>query len=84
MGDWAIGTYNAAGFKEGTDYFCAQAPADNGKPGFILNSDSVVFFKQKDPDYLAGSKASRASHHVDRLPDDLQPGKGLDSGSDGR
>jgi len=56
MGDWAIGTYNAAGFKEGTDYFCAQAPADNGKPGFILNSDSVVFFKQKDPDYLAGSK----------------------------
>jgi glucose/mannose transport system substrate-binding protein len=56
MGDWAIGTYNAAGFKEGTDYFCSQAPADNGKPGFILNSDSVVFFKQKDPDYLAGSK----------------------------
>ena len=56
MGDWAIGTYNAAGFKEGTDYFCAQAPADNGKPGFILNSDSVVFFKQKDPEYLAGSK----------------------------
>jgi glucose/mannose transport system substrate-binding protein len=56
MGDWAIGTYNAAGFKEGTDYLCAQAPADNGKPGFILNSDSVVFFKQKDPEYLAGSK----------------------------
>jgi glucose/mannose transport system substrate-binding protein len=48
--------FNAAGFKEGTDYLCAQAPADNGKPGFILNSDSVVFFKQKDPDYLAGSK----------------------------
>jgi glucose/mannose transport system substrate-binding protein len=56
MGDWAIGTYNAAGFKEGTDYLCGQAPADNGKPGFILNSDSVVFFKQKDPEYLAGSK----------------------------
>jgi glucose/mannose transport system substrate-binding protein len=56
MGDWAIGMFNAAGFKEGTDYLCAQAPADNGKPGFILNSDSVVFFKQKDPDYLAGSK----------------------------
>jgi glucose/mannose transport system substrate-binding protein len=56
MGDWAIGTYNAAGFKHGTDYLCSQAPADNGKPGFILNSDSVVFFKQKDPDYLAGSK----------------------------
>lgn len=54
MGDWAIGTYNAEGFKYGADYLCAQAPSDNGKPGFILNSDSVVFFKQKDPDYIAG------------------------------
>ena len=56
MGDWSIGTFNAGGFKPGVDYECAQAPEDNGKPGFILNSDSVVFFKQKDPDYLAGSK----------------------------
>src|SRR6201993_2705252 len=56
MGDWSIGTFNAGGFKHGTDYLCAQAPEDNGKPGFILNSDSVVFFKQKDADYLAGSK----------------------------
>jgi glucose/mannose transport system substrate-binding protein len=56
MGDWSIGTFNAGGFKEGTDYICAQAPEDNGKPGFILNSDSVVFFQQKSPDYLAGSK----------------------------
>ncbi len=42
--------------KEGADYKCAQAPTDWGKPGFILNSDSVVFFKQKDPDYIAGQK----------------------------
>ena len=38
------------------DYVCAQAPTDWGKPGFILNSDSVVFFKQTDPDYVAGQK----------------------------
>ena len=56
MGDWSIGTFNAGGFKEGVDYVCAQAPEDNGKTGFILNSDSVVFFQQKDPSYLAGSK----------------------------
>jgi glucose/mannose transport system substrate-binding protein len=56
MGDWSIGTFNAAGFKPDVDYIGASAPEDNGKPGFILNSDSVVFFKQKDPDYLAGSK----------------------------
>ena len=56
MGDWTIGLFKAAGFKEGTDYVCAQAPTDWGKPGFILNSDSVVFFKQKDPDYVEGQK----------------------------
>jgi glucose/mannose transport system substrate-binding protein len=45
-------------FKYGkdADYVCAQAPTDWGKPGFILNSDSVVFFQQKDPDYVEGQK----------------------------
>ncbi|WP_018181820.1 ABC transporter substrate-binding protein [Kaistia granuli] len=56
MGDWTIGLLTAAGFKEGTDYTCSQAPTDWGKPGFILNADSVVFFKQKDPDYVAGQE----------------------------
>lgn len=54
MGDWEIGILTAAGFKQGSDYLCAQAPTDWGKPGFILNSDSVVFFRQKDPDFLSG------------------------------
>ena len=54
MGDWQIGIFTAAGLKTPQDYQCAQAPTDWGKPGFILNSDSVVFFKQKDPDYVAG------------------------------
>jgi len=54
MGDWQIGIFTAAGLKPGADYECAQAPTDWGKPGFILNSDSVVFFKQKDPDYVEG------------------------------
>jgi glucose/mannose transport system substrate-binding protein len=58
MGDWEIGMLGAAGLKQGADadYVCAQAPTDWGKPGFILNSDSVAFFKQKDPDYVAGQK----------------------------
>src|SRR5260370_38132911 len=56
MGDWQIGPFNAAGFKAGADYACSQAPTDWGKPGFILNSDSVVFFKQTDPDYVEGQK----------------------------
>jgi glucose/mannose transport system substrate-binding protein len=56
MGDWEIGMLNAAGFKPGSDILCGQAPTDWGKPGFILNSDSVVFFKQSDPDYIEGQK----------------------------
>ena len=56
MGDWQIGIFGAAGLKSPEDYRCAQAPTDWGKPGFILNSDSVVFFKQKDPDYVEGQK----------------------------
>ena len=43
-----------SGMKQGDDYVCGQAPTDWGKPGFILNADSVVFFKQKDPDFVAG------------------------------
>jgi len=56
MGDWQVGIFTAAGLKTPADYQCAQAPTDWGKPGFILNSDSVVFFKQTDPDYIAGQK----------------------------
>src|SRR5262249_47906306 len=56
MGDWSIGTLNANKFKYGEDYLCTRAPEDSGKPGFILNADSVVFFTQKDPDYISGQK----------------------------
>jgi glucose/mannose transport system substrate-binding protein len=56
MGDWEIGTLNASGVKYGTDYICGQAPTDWAKPGFILNSDSVVFFKQTDKDYIDGQQ----------------------------
>ena len=56
MGDWAIGTLNAGGFKAGTDYLCAQTPADWGKTGYILNADSVVFFKQKNKDFIDGQQ----------------------------
>ena len=56
MGDWEIGVLKAVGHTPGDDILCGQAPTDWGKPGFILNSDSVVFFKQNDPDFQAGQK----------------------------
>jgi glucose/mannose transport system substrate-binding protein len=54
MGDWEIGTLTAAGKKANEDYLCGQAPTDWAKPGFILNADSVVFFKQSDPEFIEG------------------------------
>ena len=56
MGDWELGTIKAVGHEPGGDILCGQAPTDWGKPGFILNSDSVVFFKQSNPDYIEGQK----------------------------
>lgn len=56
MGDWSIGQFLASGFNPGTDILCAQSPDNSGQPGFILNSDSVVFFKQSNPDYVEGQK----------------------------
>lgn len=56
MGDWTVASANLAGFKEGEDYICTQAPVNWGGDGFILNADSVVFFNQTDPDYIEGQK----------------------------
>ena len=56
MGDWTIGLFKANNFEHGVDYVCQQAPTDWAGPGFILNADSVVFFTQKDSDYIEGQK----------------------------
>ncbi len=56
MGDWTVGLLTAAGFEPGVDYNCTQAPTDWDGAGFILTSDSVVFFTQTDPDYIEGQK----------------------------
>jgi glucose/mannose transport system substrate-binding protein len=44
MGDWAKGEFTAAGKKPGVDFLCAPTPGD---PGYILNTDSFVFFTVK-------------------------------------
>jgi glucose/mannose transport system substrate-binding protein len=56
MGDWAIGYFNNNGFTANEDYLCGRAPTNVDEPGFILNSDSVVFFKVDDPEYQEGQE----------------------------
>ncbi|MDQ0314784.1 ABC transporter substrate-binding protein [Amorphus orientalis] len=52
MGDWAKGEFLAAGQVPGEDFLCAAAPGD----GFILNSDSIAFFKVRDEEQQKGEK----------------------------
>jgi glucose/mannose transport system substrate-binding protein len=56
MGDWELGRIISVGKMPGEDILCGQSPTDWEGEGFILNSDSVVFFKQNDPDYQEGQK----------------------------
>ena len=56
MGDWELGRLVSIGKVPGEDILCGQSPTDWGGDGFILNSDSVVFFQQNDPDFQEGQK----------------------------
>jgi glucose/mannose transport system substrate-binding protein len=56
MGDWELGRIISVGKMPGEDILCGQSPTDWAGAGFILNSDSVVFFKQNDPAYQEGQK----------------------------
>lgn len=56
MGDWELGTIISVGHEPGGDILCGQSPTDWAGDGFILNSDSVVFFNQNNPDYQEGQK----------------------------
>ena len=56
MGDWELGRLVSLGKVPGEDILCGQSPTDWDQAGFILNSDSVVFFNQNNPDYQEGQK----------------------------
>jgi glucose/mannose transport system substrate-binding protein len=56
MGDWELGRLVSIGKTPGEVMLCGQSPTDWEGAGFILNSDSVVFFKQNNPDYQEGQK----------------------------
>ena len=56
MGDWELGRLISVGKTPGEDILCGQSPTDWDGAGFILNSDSVVFFQQNNPDYQEGQR----------------------------
>lgn len=56
MGDWELGRIKSVGHEPGGDILCGQSPTDWDGEGFILNSDSVVFFEQNNTDFQEGQE----------------------------
>ena len=53
MGGWAQGVIKGLGGKI-DDILIAAAPQDEGKPCFVLNADSMIFWKRPEADLQAG------------------------------
>jgi glucose/mannose transport system substrate-binding protein len=55
MGGFAQGVIRSLGGKPG-DLLVTSAPQDEGKPCFVLNADSMIFWKRSEPDLIAGQQ----------------------------
>jgi glucose/mannose transport system substrate-binding protein len=55
MGGWAQGVIKALGHRI-EDVVIAPAPQDDGKPCFVLNADSMIFWRRPEPDLQAGQQ----------------------------
>jgi glucose/mannose transport system substrate-binding protein len=55
MGGWAQGVIKNLGGKL-DDVLITSAPQDEGKPCFVLNADSMIFWQRKEPDLITGQK----------------------------
>ena len=55
MGGWAQGVIKGLGGKL-DDILIAAAPQDEGKPCFVLNADSMIFWKRNEADLQAGQQ----------------------------
>ena len=55
MGGWAQGVIKNLGGKL-DDFMITAAPQDEGKPCFVLNADSLIFWKRKEADLQAGQQ----------------------------
>jgi glucose/mannose transport system substrate-binding protein len=55
MGGWAQGVIKGLGGKI-DDLLITAAPQDEGKPCFVLNADSMIFWKRPEADLQAGQQ----------------------------
>ncbi|HSH99503.1 MAG TPA: extracellular solute-binding protein [Reyranella sp.] len=55
MGGWAQGVIKNLGGKL-EDVLITSAPQDERKPCFVLNADSMIFWKRKEADLIAGQQ----------------------------
>ena len=55
MGGFAQGVIRSLGGKL-DDLVITASPQDEGKPCFVLNADSMIFWKRSEPDLIAGQQ----------------------------
>lgn len=55
MGGFAYGDILSLGGRP-DELLVTSAPHDEGKPAYVLNADSVIFWKHDEPDLVAGQK----------------------------
>jgi glucose/mannose transport system substrate-binding protein len=55
MGGWAQGVIKNLGGNL-DDVLITSVPQDEGKPVFVLNADSMIFWQRKEPDLTAGQQ----------------------------
>ncbi len=55
MGGWAQGVIKNLGGNL-DDVLITSVPQDEGKPVFVLNADSMIFWQRKEPDFIAGQQ----------------------------
>ena len=84
QGDWAIGTFNGGGLKEGVDYLCSESPHDRAGDRLHPQQRFGDLLQAEGRGLHRRPAAAGQADHVARVPDHLQPGQGLDPGADGR
>ena len=92
MGGFAHGLIRSLGGRP-DEILVTSAPQDEGKPSFVLNANSVIFWKHDEPDLIAGQKLLArlilqkdvqekylASHRINSGPDrhNRSVGPGMD------
>ena len=80
MGGWAQGVIKNLGGKL-DDVLITSAPQDDGKPCFVLNADSMIFWKRKEADLSCRPAAAGQADDAEGRAGEILADHRLDPGA---